>query len=173
MSMTWKERGAAIKSFFMTTTNGMALGLFGTLIIGVIINLFARIPNLELIGEFAKVVQGLMGAGIGFHAAHSFKHITDPHTGSRDQLRIFFQLNRVPDLMGQKGGKHFRVHRGVEDDFLIRGVAKTETADPRFKGKVISRFFGRVQRFLSGFGFPHRIESIVQMLFSELFKESV
>ena len=29
-----------VKSFFMKTTNGMAIGLFGTLIIGTVLNLF-------------------------------------------------------------------------------------------------------------------------------------
>lgn len=62
-----------VKRFFMTTTNGMAIGLFGTLIIGVIINLFARIPGCKVIGDIATVIQGLMGAGIGLGVALSLK----------------------------------------------------------------------------------------------------
>lgn len=62
-----------IKSFLMTTTNGMAIGLFGTLIIGTIINLFAQIPNLQAIGSWAVAIQGLMGAGIGLGVALSLK----------------------------------------------------------------------------------------------------
>ena len=54
-----------LRNEFMVTSNGMAIGLFGTLIVGTIISLFAQIPGAEVIGEFAKIVQGLMGAGIG------------------------------------------------------------------------------------------------------------
>ena len=61
------------KEFFATTTNGMAIGLFGTLIIGTIIGLFAKIPNLESIGVIANVIKGLMGAGIGLGVALSLK----------------------------------------------------------------------------------------------------
>ena len=65
--------GQSIKRFLMTTTNGMSIGLFGTLIIGVIINLFSRIPGCGVIGDYATVIQGLMGAGIGLGVALSLK----------------------------------------------------------------------------------------------------
>ena len=68
-----KKPGNAVKTFFMTTTNGMAIGLFGTLIIGVIINLFSRIPGLAVVGTWAGAVQALMGAGIGLGVALSLK----------------------------------------------------------------------------------------------------
>ena len=65
--------GKKIRSFFMTTTNGMAIGLFGTLIIGTIIDLFAKIPGAEVIGEWSKAIKALMGAGIGLGVALSLK----------------------------------------------------------------------------------------------------
>ncbi|MBP5694929.1 MAG: PTS sugar transporter subunit IIC [Bacilli bacterium] len=68
------------KSFFknlkekaMITTNGMAIGLFGTLIIGTIINLFSKIPGIEFTSTWALAIQGLMGAGIGLGVALSLK----------------------------------------------------------------------------------------------------
>ena len=61
------------KGILMKTTNGMAIGLFGTLIIGTVIALFAKIPGLERVGDFAKIIQGLMGAGIGLGVALSLK----------------------------------------------------------------------------------------------------
>ncbi len=74
------EEKSSSKSFFknlkekaMITTNGMAIGLFGTLIIGTIINLFARIPGAEFISTWALAIQGLMGAGIGLGVALSLK----------------------------------------------------------------------------------------------------
>lgn len=47
------------------TTNGMAIGLFGTLIIGTIFSQIALIPGLKEIEAWAKVIKSLMGAGIG------------------------------------------------------------------------------------------------------------
>ena len=61
------------KGILMKTTNGMAIGLFGTLIIGTVIALFAKIPGLERVGDYAKIIQGLMGAGIGLGVALSLK----------------------------------------------------------------------------------------------------
>ncbi len=61
------------KSNLMKTTNGMAIGLFGTLILGTIIDLFTRIPGLEAIAVWSGVIKGLMGAGIGLGVALSLK----------------------------------------------------------------------------------------------------
>lgn len=67
------ETGRRAREFAMTTTNGMALGLFGTLIIGTIISVFADVPGLEGIDAFATVVKNVMGAGIGLGVALSLK----------------------------------------------------------------------------------------------------
>ena len=61
------------KNVLMKTTNGMAIGLFGTLIIGTVIALFAKIPGLDRLTEWTKVIQGLMGAGIGLGVALALK----------------------------------------------------------------------------------------------------
>lgn len=68
-----KEKAKAgfryVKSNIMVTSNGMAIGLFGTLIIGTILDLFAGIPYCEAIGDWAALIKGLMGAGIGLGVA--------------------------------------------------------------------------------------------------------
>ncbi len=61
------------KDVLMKTTNGMAIGLFGTLIIGTVFSLFAKIPGLERVGDWATIIQGLMGAGIGLGVALALK----------------------------------------------------------------------------------------------------
>ncbi len=63
----------SLKENLMTTTNGMAIGLFGTLIIGTILDLFAQIPGLSSLSSFTSVIKGLMGAGIGLGVALSLK----------------------------------------------------------------------------------------------------
>ncbi len=65
----WKE----VKEKLMTTTNGMAIGLFGTLIIGTILDLFAKIPGMAELSTWTTVIKGLMGAGIGLGVALSLK----------------------------------------------------------------------------------------------------
>ena len=57
----------------MKTTNGMAIGLFGTLIIGTIFDLFSKIPNMEGILVLSGAIKALMGAGIGLGFALSLK----------------------------------------------------------------------------------------------------
>ncbi|MCQ2743033.1 MAG: PTS sugar transporter subunit IIC, partial [Bacilli bacterium] len=70
---SFKEGLRAFKEFMMKTTNGMAIGLFGTLIIGTVLNLLAKIPAMQEMGTWASLIQGLMGAGIGLGVALSLK----------------------------------------------------------------------------------------------------
>ena len=73
MRQLTRDDARKVKGFLMTTTNGMAIGLFGTLIIGVIFESFSKIPGLETVKDFALLLQGLMGAGIGLGVALSLK----------------------------------------------------------------------------------------------------
>jgi hypothetical protein len=74
-----KKKG--VLNFFITSFNGMAIGLFSTLIIGVIIGqlsqLIGLIPGLTTIetglNDLATALKGFMGIGIGFGIAFSLK----------------------------------------------------------------------------------------------------
>ena len=74
---TFKDFWHYVKSHLMTTTNGMAIGLFGTLIIGTIIGLLGKIPGMADVingtNGWATAIKGLMGAGIGLGVALSLK----------------------------------------------------------------------------------------------------
>ena len=61
------------KDFLMKTTNGMAIGLFGTLIIGTIFDLFGKIPYMEGMTVLSTAIKSLMGAGIGLGVAIATK----------------------------------------------------------------------------------------------------
>lgn len=63
----------SVREFLMKTTNGMALGLFGTLIIGTILSAVSDIPGLSQVNTFATLIKSLMGAGIGLGVALSLK----------------------------------------------------------------------------------------------------
>ena len=59
--------------FFVKTLNGMALGLFATLIIGVIIGQFGTLLGFEPLTRLAGTLRSLMGMGIGVGVAFSLK----------------------------------------------------------------------------------------------------
>ena len=61
-------------NYFVTTLNGMALGLFATLIIGVIINQVGVLTSNQLLIELYQILRTLMGVGIGIGVAWSLKH---------------------------------------------------------------------------------------------------
>lgn len=62
-----------ILNYFVTTLNGMALGLFATLIIGVIIGQFATLLDSAELAQLAAILRGFMGIGIGIGVAWSLK----------------------------------------------------------------------------------------------------
>ncbi|MBR2255223.1 MAG: PTS sugar transporter subunit IIC [Candidatus Methanomethylophilaceae archaeon] len=68
-----KEILGKVKEFLIKTTNGMAIGLFGTLIIGTILSVVSDVPGLGPVNDFATLIKGLMGAGIGLGVALSLK----------------------------------------------------------------------------------------------------
>ncbi len=68
-----KKFSRILKEKLMSSTNGMAIGLFGTLIIGTILDLFARIPALSFISTYTTQIKALMGAGIGLGIALALK----------------------------------------------------------------------------------------------------
>ncbi|MFH0766494.1 MAG: PTS sugar transporter subunit IIC [Bacillota bacterium] len=63
-----------VKSFIMTTMNGMVYGLFATLIIGVIFQQFGKLLGIPLIEvTLADALMGMTGVGIGMGIALSLK----------------------------------------------------------------------------------------------------
>ncbi len=66
--MSWKKK---LLDYFIKTLNGMAYGLFSTLIIGVIIRQIGTLTGLAFLGDLATILAGLMGIGIGIGVAYS------------------------------------------------------------------------------------------------------
>lgn len=60
-----------LREAFIKSLNGMALGLFSSLLIGLIMKQFASILNLSLIGNFGQLAQLLMGPAIGVGVSFS------------------------------------------------------------------------------------------------------
>lgn len=60
-----------IRNYVVKVLNGMALGLFSSLLIGLIIKQIGTVLNIELLVHFGSVAQKLMGPAIGAGVAHS------------------------------------------------------------------------------------------------------
>lgn len=71
--MSKTKWSARLLSYFVKTLNGMALGLFSTLIIGVIVRQIGVWTNWAVLTNVATALIGLMGIGIGLGVAHSLE----------------------------------------------------------------------------------------------------
>lgn len=65
------KKGKGIQDYFVRILNGMALGLFSSLIIGLIIKQIGTVFNISLLINFGNIAQKLMGPAIGVGVAHS------------------------------------------------------------------------------------------------------
>ncbi len=65
-----KKQGS-IKDYFIRVLNGMALGLFSSLIIGLILKQIGTLAQLEALVSFGSVAQFMMGPAIGAAVAYS------------------------------------------------------------------------------------------------------
>lgn len=68
--MTLRRR---VLEYLITTLNGMALGLFSTLIIGLILRQLGTYIGIQQLVDVAGVLSSLMGVGIGLGVAFSLK----------------------------------------------------------------------------------------------------
>lgn len=76
-----EKKQSRVLHFFITSFNGMAIGLFSTLIIGVILaqfsKLFSEVPGFDFVSagllDLSNILKPLMGIGIGFGVAIALK----------------------------------------------------------------------------------------------------
>lgn len=73
MKDTSKSRISGVYNYIIKTMNGMAFGLFSTLIIGTIIGMLAKILGLDFLNNLADLLKTLTGVGIGIGIAWSLK----------------------------------------------------------------------------------------------------
>ena len=65
-----KSKGG-IRDYIVKVLNGMALGLFASLLIGLIIKQIGTLLNISLLINFGNIAQRLMGPAIGAGVAYS------------------------------------------------------------------------------------------------------
>lgn len=69
--MKTKKNNGSLKEYFTKTLNGMALGLFSSLIIGLILKQIGEQANIPLLVSFGQIAQLLMGPAIGAGVAYA------------------------------------------------------------------------------------------------------
>ncbi|HPI97428.1 MAG TPA: PTS sugar transporter subunit IIC [Synergistales bacterium] len=65
--------GEIFRDYIIRVLNGMALGLFSSLIIGLIIKQLAGFMDLTMLSDFGRIAQFMMGPAIGAGVAYSVK----------------------------------------------------------------------------------------------------
>jgi hypothetical protein len=71
-AMSW---GARLRHYLVVTSNGFVMGLFGTLIAGVILAQIGKSFHLDWLAQIGQIAQYAMGPGIGFGVAWSLSAV--------------------------------------------------------------------------------------------------
>ena len=71
-----KGKFAQFMDYLTKTTGGMAIGMFATLIIGVIVGQIGTLTGVAFISGVGTILKGLMGIGIGIGIALSIKNLS-------------------------------------------------------------------------------------------------
>lgn len=69
--MANKKQSSGLKDYLVNVTNGMALGLFSSLLIGLIIRQIGTLMGNDMLINFGNIAQKLMGPAIGAGVAYS------------------------------------------------------------------------------------------------------
>ncbi len=121
-----------IRSYIVKVLNGMAQGLFGSLIIGLIlkqIGVYSGWEQLEQFGTFAQLMMGpAIGAGVAF-AVHTspLGMVASIITGAIGAGTVVLQSGAVPTLaIGEPVGALVAALAGAEVSKLIQGRTKVD-----------------------------------------------
>lgn len=141
-----------LKRYFVDALGAMALGLFSSLIIGLIISQFAKIPGLSVLNEIAAVVKsdGVVGAAIGVAVSWGLK--VKPLT-----MFSSAAVGAVGYLAGGPVGAYIAAVVGSELGNILAGKTKIDiVVTPLITiitGGLVGIFVGPyVSRFMTAFG---------------------
>lgn len=141
-----------LKRYFVDALGAMALGLFSSLIIGLIISQFAKIPGLSVLNEIAAVVKsdGVVGAAIGVAVSWGLK--VKPLT-----MFSSAAVGAVGYLAGGPVGAYIAAVVGAELGNILAGKTRIDiVVTPLITiitGGLVGIFVGPyVSRFMTAFG---------------------
>ncbi len=120
-----------MRQYFIKVLNGMALGLFGSLIIGVIIEQIGTLLNIEILIYFGQFAKYMMGPAIGAAVAYSigasqlgiFASIVTGAIGSQTAV---FDGSTIQLVIGEPVGAFVASLAGAEFSKLIQGKTKVD-----------------------------------------------
>lgn len=147
------DKNTNIKSYFIKMLNGMALGLFSSLIIGLILKQIGTLFNLQSVIVFGKVAQYMMGPAIGAGVAYSlgasplgiFASII---TGAIGANTVVFQEGIVILNIGEPVGALIAAWVGTLASKLIQGKTKVDIvlvpAGTILIGGIVGNYIGPV-----------------------------
>ena len=118
-----------MKNFFIKSLNGMAFGLFSSLIVGLILKQIGTLFNIEFLTYLGGFSQLLMGAGIGVGVAYALEShvlilIASAITGMYGAGSINFVDGQAVLKVGEPMGAYFSVIFGLLIAKRIAGKTK-------------------------------------------------
>jgi len=118
-----------MKKFFIKSLNGMAFGLFSSLIVGLILKQIGTLFNIEFLIYLGGFSQLLMGAGIGVGVAYALESpvlilISSAITGMYGAGSINFVDGQAILKVGEPMGAYFSVIFGLLISKQIAGKTK-------------------------------------------------
>lgn len=121
----------SIKDYIIKVLNGMALGLFSSLIIGLILKQIGTLVNLDILVNFGLVAQRMMGPAIGAAVAYSVGAsplgiFASTITGAIGAGTATFDGKEIFLNIGEPVGAFIASLIGAEISKLIQGKTKVD-----------------------------------------------
>jgi uncharacterized membrane protein len=125
------KKGNKVKEYFIKVLNGMALGLFSSLIIGLIIKQLGTLMNISLLVKFGQFAQFMMGPAIGAGVAYSIGAsplgiFASVATGAIGAGTIYFDGGNALMKIGEPVGAFIAALIGAEFSKLIQEKTKVD-----------------------------------------------
>lgn len=125
------NKGGGIQNYFVKVLNGMALGLFASLLIGLIIKQVGTLMDQRLLIDFGNLAQRLMGPAIGAGVAYSVNApalgiFASVVTGAIGAGSISFDGATAVINIGEPVGAFIAALVGAEISKIISGKTKVD-----------------------------------------------
>ncbi|MGO1469079.1 MAG: PTS transporter subunit IIC [Tissierella sp.] len=153
--MNQNQRG--IKGYFIKVLNGMALGLFASLLIGLIIKQIGTIFDLQTLVIFGNTAQRLMGPAIGVGVAYSvgapplgiFASVV---VGAIGAGSIIFEGSNAIINIGEPVGAFITSLIAAESSKIISGKTKVDIVLVPITAILVGGFIGKfIAPYMTGF----------------------
>ncbi|MCR2044357.1 PTS transporter subunit IIC [Anaerosalibacter massiliensis] len=142
-----KESKDGVKEYLIKVLNGMALGLFSSLIIGLIIKQLGTLFKINSIIEFGQIAQYMMGPAIGAGVAYSINAsplgiFASIITGAIGAGTIHIDGGETLIAVGEPVGAFIAALLGAEFSKLVQGRTKVDIVIVPLGTIIVGGFVG-------------------------------